>query len=101
MVVGEGFVNHQEHDAGEEGQSQDNENGDLGDNTDGQPVSVRERHYGCMLLKGNPYTATRSLFCLGWNHFAKSVAQFYESLMFIRRKGIQKCLKYTWIYEDL
>lgn len=70
MVVGEGFVNHQEHDAGEEGQSQDNENGDLGDNTDGQPGSVRERHYGCMLLKGNPYNVTRSLLYSGWNHFS-------------------------------
>lgn len=55
MVVGEGFVNHQEHDTGEEGQSQDDQNGDLGDNTDSQPGSVRERHYGRMLLEGNPY----------------------------------------------
>ena len=26
VVVGEGFINHQEHDAGEEGQSQDDQN---------------------------------------------------------------------------
>lgn len=26
MVVGEGFINHQEHDAGEEGQGQDDQN---------------------------------------------------------------------------
>lgn len=29
MVVGEGFVNHQEHDAGEEGQGQDDQDGNL------------------------------------------------------------------------
>ena len=29
VVVGEGFVNHQEHDAGEEGQGQDDQNGHL------------------------------------------------------------------------
>lgn len=26
MIVGEGFINHQEHDAGEEGQGQDDQN---------------------------------------------------------------------------
>lgn len=29
MVVGEGFVNHQEHNAGEEGEGQADKNGDL------------------------------------------------------------------------
>lgn len=38
MVVGEGFVNHQEHDAGEEGQGQDDQNGHLGGGQ--MPVSV-------------------------------------------------------------
>lgn len=32
MVVGEGFVNHQEHDAGEESQGQADEDGDLEEN---------------------------------------------------------------------
>lgn len=29
MVVGEGFIDHQEHDAGQEGQGQDDQNGHL------------------------------------------------------------------------
>ena len=38
MVVGEGFINHQEHDAGEEGQGQDDQDRHLeGGHT---PVSV-------------------------------------------------------------
>lgn len=38
MVVGEGFINHQEHNAGEEGQGQDDQNRDLG--RGGQMVSM-------------------------------------------------------------
>ena len=39
MVVGEGFVNHQEHDAGEEREGQADEDGDLeGDTIDSHPA---------------------------------------------------------------
>lgn len=52
MVIGEGFVNHQEHNAGEEGQSQDDQNGDLED-IDGQPGSVHETLWS-HASQGNP-----------------------------------------------
>lgn len=39
MVVGEGFVNHQEHNASEEGEGQADKNGDLeGDRTESHTV---------------------------------------------------------------
>lgn len=47
MVIGEGFINHQEHDAGEEGQGQDDQNRHLRAGQTPVSVCARAIKQGC------------------------------------------------------